>query len=119
MKRLLSLVAVCFLFFSSLAFAGGLKKPAKKPSEISREQKAILQEGVSLHDQGDYDGAIKKYESVLQINPDAVDALYEMSFSCLPKRISKNLWSLRKKEPPTFPTHCPSSTCKWAVAGMN
>jgi len=41
----------------------------------------LLQEGVALHDKGEYEMAIKKYEEVLAIDSSNVLALYEMSYS--------------------------------------
>ncbi len=43
----------------------------------------LVREGVSLHDKGDYEGAIKKYQQVLKTTPNSMPATYEMSLSYL------------------------------------
>ncbi|HXU31278.1 MAG TPA: tetratricopeptide repeat protein [Thermoanaerobaculia bacterium] len=45
------------------------------------EQIYTIREGVTLHEQGDFDGALAKYRQVLAVNPKNVTALYEMSFT--------------------------------------
>jgi tetratricopeptide (TPR) repeat protein len=40
-----------------------------------------IREGVTLHEQGDFDGALAKYREVLAANPKNPTALYEMSFT--------------------------------------
>ena len=47
---------------------------------------ALIQKGISLHDEGDYDGAIKAYRQVLDENPDDIAALYELAFSYSKKK---------------------------------
>jgi tetratricopeptide (TPR) repeat protein len=74
----------CFANISSLA--EDFKKPTRTAAEATPEQKALLKEGIELHDKGDYEGAIKKYESILSINPDNVSAIYEMGFSYFAKQ---------------------------------
>ena len=41
----------------------------------------LIRNGISLHDNGDYNGAIGAYRTVLDDNPDDVSALYELAFS--------------------------------------
>ncbi len=43
--------------------------------------KALLNEGVALHDKGDYDGAIKKYDEIIKRDKNYGAAYYEKSFS--------------------------------------
>lgn len=43
----------------------------------------LVKEGIVLHDKGDYEGAIAKYEVALVIDKDDYDANYEKSLSCL------------------------------------
>lgn len=47
---------------------------------------ALIQKGISLHDEGDYDGAIKAYRQVLDENPDDISALYELAFAYFKKK---------------------------------
>lgn len=43
----------------------------------------LIREGVSLHDRGRYNDAIKCYEEALKVNPTSMSAVYEMSLSYL------------------------------------
>lgn len=77
-----ALCAVAFSFALVLpAGADDFKKPTRTPVESSAEQARVIAEGARLHDRGDYDGAIEKYESVLALNPDDVVAIYELGYS--------------------------------------
>jgi tetratricopeptide (TPR) repeat protein len=42
---------------------------------------ALMHEGTTLHDKGDYKGAIEKYQEAIKIEPENMTAFYEMSFS--------------------------------------
>ncbi|HOV71525.1 MAG TPA: tetratricopeptide repeat protein [Dysgonamonadaceae bacterium] len=48
----------------------------------NNEQK-LIDEGVVLHDSGEYEKAIEKYRQVLSINPKSQQAIYEMALSYL------------------------------------
>lgn len=61
--------------------ADPLPEPKLEAVPSSRPHQRLIQEGIQLHDQRDYDGAIAKYQQVLKENPDDVLALYELSFS--------------------------------------
>lgn len=43
----------------------------------------LIKEGIVLHDKGDYEGAIAKYDRALILAPDDYDVNYEKSSSCL------------------------------------
>lgn len=43
--------------------------------------KALIKEGITLHDEGKYDDAIKKYKEALALDPDNSSAQYELSFT--------------------------------------
>lgn len=43
--------------------------------------KSLIDEGVSLHDKGDYSGAIKKYDKALEIDENNITALAEKAYS--------------------------------------
>ena len=43
----------------------------------------LVKDGIALHDKGDYDAAIKKYDEALLLDKDDYDANYEKSLSCL------------------------------------
>jgi tetratricopeptide (TPR) repeat protein len=65
----------------SAASAQQLDPPKLVPTPITEGQRQRVNEGIALHDRGDYDGAIAKYEEVLKENPASVLALYELAFS--------------------------------------
>ncbi len=74
---LLTLILVC----SSLLAQGQVPPPRKTPAPSTGQQVVLIQEGVSQHDRGNYDAAIKLYGEALAENPDNVEAMYELSFS--------------------------------------
>ena len=86
MIKRLSLCCVVLVFFAVAARAGQIEPPKLDPVPPTEKQEAIIAEGVALHDNRDYDGAIKKYKEVLEQNPDCVEALYEMSYSYFAKQ---------------------------------
>jgi tetratricopeptide (TPR) repeat protein len=43
----------------------------------------LVRQGIELHDKGDYEGAIKKYDDALMIDSNHFDARYERSYSLL------------------------------------
>ncbi|GAB2815202.1 tetratricopeptide repeat protein [Ferruginibacter profundus] len=47
----------------------------------SEKAKALVNEGIALHDKGEYDNAIKKYDAAIAEDPAYIDAYYEKSFS--------------------------------------
>lgn len=50
-------------------------------AQPAAEIKKLIKEGIGLHDKGDYDGAIKKYDEALKVDKDDFDANYEKAFS--------------------------------------
>ena len=58
-----------------------LPKPDRVAAAPTPEQTALTREGMALHDQHNYEGAIAKYKQVLSENPWEVTALYELAFS--------------------------------------
>lgn len=56
-----------------------LPTPTKQPVQRFPAHRALVQEGIQLHDLGDYLGASRRFEQVLQENPDDLGALYELS----------------------------------------
>ncbi|MDT4967444.1 MAG: hypothetical protein QOJ64_2181 [Acidobacteriota bacterium] len=65
----------------SLHALGQVEPPRLEPTPSTAKQIALIDKGVALHDQGNYDAAISKYEEVLKENPNNVLALHEMAFS--------------------------------------
>jgi len=47
------------------------------------EVKTLIQEGIELHDKGDYEGAIAKYDAALKLEPSNGKAMYEKSYSLI------------------------------------
>lgn len=59
-------------------------------NSISQDVNSIINEGVILHDQGNYDDAIKKYKEALHINKEDMRAIYELSYTYLQIEDYKN-----------------------------
>ena len=74
-------VILLVLLCVSFATAQDLKPPTLSPVPSTESQNRLINEGIVLHDRGDFDGAIAKYEEVLKENPDNDWALYEMGYS--------------------------------------
>ena len=78
-------VAIVLVFMvlapANVRAAEKLPKPDRIPAVSTPAQKALIKEGIALHDAGDFDGAIVKYEQVLSEEPAAVDGIYELAFS--------------------------------------
>lgn len=85
MKRLL-LAALLLPILAAGTLAGGIKPPKLTPTPGTEAQSARIKEGVALHDQRDYDAAIRKYQEVLAENPANVEALYELGYSYFTKK---------------------------------
>lgn len=80
MKRHLFLLLVFAAYCISVP-AQKIAKPTLTPKPETEEQKALIMEGIKLHDQKQYDAAIKKYQLVLRENPDSTFALYELAMT--------------------------------------
>ena len=68
------------------ALAQQLDAPKLTPAPTSDNQRRLIKEGIALHDRGDFDGAIAKYEEALRENPDNAWALYELGYSLQEKK---------------------------------
>src|SRR5215213_6201582 len=80
MKRQLLLCLVIGLFCVPAA-AQSVSKPTLTSTEPTAAQKSLIQEGIALHDAKKYSEAIKKYQQVLQENPDCTIAMYEIAMT--------------------------------------
>lgn len=80
MKRAM-IAAITVLLLTLPAIAQKIGKPTKTGSEPTADQRELIDQGVKLHDEGQYEAAIAKYEKVLEENPDCVEAIYEIAFS--------------------------------------
>ncbi len=74
--------------FLTGTFASGdiIHSPKRFPSPSTQKQDALIKQGTTLHDRGDYAGAIRTYEEILRENPDNVYALYELAYSYSAKK---------------------------------
>lgn len=71
---------------ATLLGAEKLPKPDRMPGVPTQAQKALMAQGRALHDAGNFDGAIAKYEQLLADAPTVVEAIYELAFSQAAKR---------------------------------
>lgn len=85
LKRLTALIALTFILSASVS-AQKIEPPKLTPTPSTEQQDKLIKEGIALHDQNDFDGAIRKYEEALKENPNNVSALYEMAYSYMMKR---------------------------------
>ena len=92
---LLTLLLVLLSF--TAVIAQQIEAPKLTPTPATDSQKRLINEGVALHDRGDYDGAIAKYEEVLRENPTNDLALYELAFSYQMKKDYKKSLELGYK----------------------
>ena len=72
-KRLLSTLITIVLLAWGVP-GQKLKAPKLEPTASTETQQQMIKEGVALHDEGDYDGAIARYEQVLKENPNDAQA---------------------------------------------
>ncbi len=77
---------IALLLCCAHAAARQLPEPKLTPQPSTEAQSAAVREGIELHERGDYDGAIRKYQAVLAENPSNVLALYEMGYSYSAKK---------------------------------
>src|SRR3954447_19681560 len=95
--RTLKSIALAILLLCGAAPVSGQSAPTRNPTETAPEHEAIIRAGVELHDKGDYDAAIAKYQEVLAKNPSDVTALFEMAFSYLSKQDFDKCFEAAKK----------------------
>jgi Tfp pilus assembly protein PilF len=75
-----ALLAVAFISSIQIS-ARQIEAPTLVPVPSTPQQAAKIRDGIALHDKGDYDGAIEKYEQVLDENPDNALVLYELALT--------------------------------------
>ena len=84
-KRIMILISLTLLV-STCVLAQQLDPPKLIPAPSTEKQNILLREGVALHDQANYDGAIMKYEEVLKENPSNVLAPLRIGFFLLDEK---------------------------------
>lgn len=84
-KRIVATIATLLLFATAVQ-AQKLPEPKLEPTPSTPAQDQLIREGISLHDRGDFDGALSRYEQVLKENPNNVLALYETAFAYFEKK---------------------------------
>lgn len=90
LKRMLALTLTVLLLAAPTV--AQIESPKLTPTPPTEKQQALIRQGVALHDRGDYDGAISKYQEVLTESPDNVEAIYEMAFAhSMKKEYQKSL----------------------------
>jgi len=80
-SRRIVLTLLLTLGLSAASFAQKIGPPKLTPAPLTEAQQSLLREGVALHEQRDYDGAIRKYEEALKENTDNPTALYEIAYA--------------------------------------
>ena len=78
-KTILPAILLALLSFTQVV--AQIDPPKLTSTPATDTQKQLIKEGIGLHDRGDYDGAIAKYEEVLRDNPNNDWALYELAYS--------------------------------------
>lgn len=75
--------SLILFIISSILFQAYSEDPVSKI-------KMLIQEGVALHDAGEYEQAIGKYREALKLNPSSTQATYEMSLTYLAMKDFEN-----------------------------
>jgi tetratricopeptide (TPR) repeat protein len=69
----------------------------------SEKVKQLVNEGIALHDKGDYENALKKYDEAIAEDDDYLTALYEKSFTLNRMKNFEGCIDLSKKMIKNFP----------------
>jgi Tfp pilus assembly protein PilF len=80
MKQRISASFLAIVFLALTAVGQKLEPPQLEPAPSTDSQEQLIKEGVALHDNTDYAGAISRYEQVLKENPNNIEALYELAY---------------------------------------
>ena len=80
MRFVTSVLLTVALVFTAAA-ASAQRAPSRVPATTTPEHEAIVRAGIELHDKGQFDAAIAKYQEVLAKSPTDVTAMFELAFS--------------------------------------
>lgn len=86
MLRNVLLSTLLLLLAAAAATARQLPEPKLTPTPPTEKQSRLIREGIGLHEQGQFDAAIAKYEEALAENPSNTLALYEMGYAYSAKK---------------------------------
>jgi tetratricopeptide (TPR) repeat protein len=78
-------VLCILLLLTPMSFAQGIPDAKLTPVPTLDNHLPIVDEGIALHEKGDFDGAIARYRAVLAENPHDTLAMYELSFALFAK----------------------------------
>jgi tetratricopeptide (TPR) repeat protein len=96
-RQVPSVLLLAVAVVSCPALSAAQNAPSREPAVTTAEQEAIIRAGVELHDKGEYDQAIARYQEVLAKSPNDVTALFELAYSYLAKKdFDKTLETARK-----------------------
>jgi tetratricopeptide (TPR) repeat protein len=84
--RMLQTCLFALVLLASPAAALAQGAPTRVPATTTTEQEALLRAGIDLHDKGEFDAAIARYQEVLAKSPANVTALFELAYSYLSKK---------------------------------
>lgn len=95
--RIIALALALSMAYGMAVAAEKLPKADRIPLPPAEQHKALISEGVRLHDAGKFDEAILKYQQVLEKSPDVVEAMYELGFTYFHKKDYENALALARQ----------------------
>ncbi len=92
MKKLFFLFSLAFACYSA-------------PAQKNAEAETLVREGIDLHDKGDYEGALRKYDAAIKLDNSSFDAWYEKGYTLYAMDRKKEVVSLSKDMVKQFKGH--------------
>lgn len=92
MKKLIFLLWLGFTCFSA-------------PAQNNAAAETLVREGIDLHDKGDYEGALRKYDAAIKLDNGNFDAWYEKGYTLYAMDRKKEVVSLSKDMVKQFKGH--------------
>lgn len=78
MRTIVAILLPLFFVFTTLAQSG-------------ENSAVLLKKGITLHDKGDYAGAIKVYDEILKTEPENIEVLYEKHSHLFNRAVTRNV----------------------------